>query len=64
MLLIEEPLDHLNLDSLKRLEAALQLFAGATVAVSHNCYFETRFASIIREIHRYAVGKRALVATP
>ena len=64
VLLLDEPLSHLDLDSRERFEAALQRFAGAVVAASHDRYFVTRFASTVWEIRSDAAGKRTLVATP
>ena len=49
VLLLDEPLNHLDLDSRERFETALHGFDGAVVVASHDRYFVERFASTVWE---------------
>ena len=58
VLLLDEPLNHLDLDSRERFESALHAFNGAVVAASHDRYFVERFASTVWEIRPDGSGRR------
>ena len=57
VLLLDEPLNHLDLDSRERFETALQGFSGAVVVASHDRYFVERFASTVWEIRPAGSGR-------
>ena len=57
VLLLDEPLNHLDLDSRARFETALHGFNGAVVAASHDRYFVERFASTVWEIRPDGSGR-------
>jgi ATP-binding cassette subfamily F protein 3 len=57
LLLLDEPLNHLDIPSRARFESALTGFEGTILAVVHDRYFLERFAQIIWEIED---GKIAL----
>ena len=63
VLLLDEPLNHLDIDSRERFEAALHQFAGAVVVASHDRYFVNRFASTAWEIRSDATGRHGLVVS-
>jgi len=44
LLLLDEPLNHLDINSRERFEEALEKFRGAVLAVAHDRYFIERFA--------------------
>ncbi len=47
LLLLDEPLNHLDIPSQEAFEAALSSFKGAILAIAHDRYFIDRFAQII-----------------
>ena len=47
LLLLDEPLNHLDLPSQEAFEAALSSFEGAILAIAHDRYFVDRFAQVI-----------------
>ncbi len=49
-LLLDEPLNHLDIPARERFEEALQSFAGAILLVSHDRYFVERFAEEVWEL--------------
>jgi ATP-binding cassette subfamily F protein 3 len=49
-LLLDEPLNHLDIPARERFEEALQTFAGAILLVSHDRYFVERFAEQVWEL--------------
>ena len=49
-LLLDEPLNHLDIPSRSQFESALAGFGGTILAVSHDRYFIQRFATRIWEI--------------
>lgn len=50
MLLLDEPLNHLDLDARERFEAALDIFDGTVVLISHDRYTVQRLATRVVEI--------------
>ena len=60
VLLLDEPLNHLDLDSRARFETALHGFNGAVVVASHDRYFVERFASTVWEIRPDGSGRHTL----
>ena len=49
-LVLDEPINHLDIPSRERFEAALDTFAGTILAVAHDRYFLTRFARRVLEL--------------
>jgi len=47
LLLLDEPLNHLDLESQEAFETALSSFEGTILAIAHDQYFIDRFAQII-----------------
>lgn len=50
VLLLDEPLNHLDLSAREKFEAALTAFPGSVLAVAHDRYFVERFATTIWHI--------------
>ncbi|HET92252.1 MAG TPA: ABC-F family ATP-binding cassette domain-containing protein [Chloroflexi bacterium] len=51
LLLLDEPINHLDIPSRAQFEQAMQAFEGAVLAVVHDRYFIRRFATAIWAIH-------------
>jgi ATP-binding cassette subfamily F protein 3 len=51
LLILDEPINHLDIPSRERFEQGLSQFAGAVLAVVHDRYFIDRFATRIWAIH-------------
>jgi ATPase subunit of ABC transporter with duplicated ATPase domains len=49
-LLLDEPLNHLDIPARERFEEALGLFTGPVLIVSHDRYFVRRFAEQVWEL--------------
>ena len=64
VLLLDEPLNHLDLDSRERFETALGGFGGAVVVASHDRYFVERFACTVWELRPAGSGRHTLVVAP
>jgi ATP-binding cassette subfamily F protein 3 len=58
LLLLDEPLNHLDLDARERFEEALEQFAGTVVLVSHDRYTIRRLASRVIEIRNGRITER------
>ncbi len=57
MILLDEPTNDLDLDTLRVLEEAIQHFPGCMVVVSHDRYFLDRICSRIIDLGHYETGK-------
>jgi len=57
-LLLDEPINHLDIPSRTRFEQALYTFAGTVLAVVHDRYFISGFATHIWEIHQGSLHAR------
>jgi ATP-binding cassette subfamily F protein 3 len=59
-LLLDEPINHLDIPSRTRFEQALASFEGTVLAVVHDRYFIERFATEMWEVEEGAVRKREI----
>jgi ATP-binding cassette, subfamily F, member 3 len=59
-LLLDEPINHLDIPSRSRFEQALDSFEGTVLAVVHDRYFITGFASEIWQVVEGTVLRRWL----
>jgi ATP-binding cassette subfamily F protein 3 len=57
-LLLDEPINHLDIPSRARFEQALAVFEGTVLAVVHDRYFIERFATVVWEVEEGQVRKR------
>ncbi len=57
LVLLDEPTNDLDLDTLRVLEEAIQVFPGCMVIVSHDRYFLDRVCSKILDLGNYEPGK-------
>ena len=57
-LLLDEPINHLDIPSRARFEEALASFKGTILAVVHDRYFIERFASEVWNVHEGKIQKR------
>jgi ATP-binding cassette, subfamily F, member 3 len=57
LLLLDEPLNHLDIPSRTRFEQAMSSFEGTVLAVVHDRYFIEGFASQIWKIQGHAIAK-------
>ncbi len=60
LLLLDEPINHLDIASRSRFEAALADFEGSVLAVVHDRYFIQGFATEIWEIHEGQLARHIL----
>lgn len=54
-LLLDEPLNHLDLASQEAFESALSTFEGTILAIAHDRYFIDRFAQVIWEFSEFGI---------
>jgi ATPase subunit of ABC transporter with duplicated ATPase domains len=59
-LLLDEPINHLDIPSRARFEQALAAFEGTTLAVVHDRYFIERFATEIWEVTDDAIRREKM----
>ena len=57
VILLDEPTNDLDLDTLRVLEEAIQNFPGSMVVVSHDRYFLDRICTKILDLGNYEPGK-------
>ncbi len=57
LLLLDEPINHLDIPSRERFEQGLAVFAGTVLAVVHDRYFIARFASALWSVERGTVRR-------
>ena len=57
LILLDEPTNDLDLDTLRVLEEAIQVFPGCMVIVSHDRYFLDRVCTKILDLGNYEPGK-------
>jgi sulfate-transporting ATPase len=57
LILLDEPTNDLDLDTLRVLEEAIQVFPGCMVIVSHDRYFLDRVCTKIIDLGNYEPGK-------
>ncbi len=58
LLVLDEPINHLDVPSRERFEAALSVYRGGVLAVVHDRYFVDRFATRIWHIENGALAER------
>ncbi|HET7768956.1 MAG TPA: ATP-binding cassette domain-containing protein, partial [Chloroflexota bacterium] len=63
VLLLDEPTNHLDLPTLEAFETALAAFPGPILAVSHDRWFITRFASEVIELREGRLRSAPAVPT-
>jgi ATP-binding cassette subfamily F protein 3 len=57
VLLLDEPINHLDIPAREKFEAALSNFPGTVLAVIHDRYFIDRFASEIWKVENRAIRR-------
>lgn len=57
LLLLDEPINHLDIPSRERFEQGLAAFDGTVLAVVHDRYFIARFASALWSVERGTVHR-------
>ena len=62
LLLLDEPINHLDIPSRARFEQALALFEGTVLAVVHDRYFIQRFATELWVVEGKGIQRQVLVA--
>jgi len=58
LLILDEPINHLDVPSREQFEQALESFQGSVLAVVHDRYFVDKFATTIWEIVDHTIIKR------
>jgi ATP-binding cassette, subfamily F, member 3 len=58
LLILDEPINHLDIPSRERFEHALTAFQGSVLAVVHDRYFVDQFATAIWELNQDALVVR------
>ena len=61
LLLLDEPINHLDIPSRGRFEAALESFQGTALAVVHDRFFIEGFASQVWEVKNKRIEKRLVI---
>ena len=61
LLLLDEPINHLDIPSRGRFEAALESFQGTVLAIVHDRYFIEGFASQVWEVKNQRIIKRQMI---
>jgi ATP-binding cassette subfamily F protein 3 len=62
VLLLDEPLNHLDIPSRERFEAALARYAGTVLAVAHDRAFVERFATTLWTVEGSTIQEQVMVA--
>jgi ATP-binding cassette subfamily F protein 3 len=60
-LILDEPLNHLDIPSRTRFEQALSSYSGTILTVIHDRYFIERFATDVWYIHNHTVVRQNLI---
>ena len=59
-MLLDEPINHLDIPSRGRFETALESFQGTVLAVVHDRFFIEGFASQVWEVKNHRIEKRVI----
>lgn len=62
LLLLDEPINHLDIPSREKFEQALAVYDGAILAVVHDRYFIERFASQVWQVQAGTIARHILVS--
>jgi ATP-binding cassette subfamily F protein 3 len=58
LLILDEPINHLDVPSREQFEQAMEAFQGSVLAVVHDRYFVDKFASTIWQVEDHSIVKR------